>query len=493
MQFGSVDYAVLFTYLILTTILGIRLGRGSSSSTQDYFFASHTLPWWALSLSIVATETSTLTFIGIPAFSYSGNLSFFQIALGYVLGKIAVSFILIPAYFRNDIKSAYEILKSRFGTKIRNFTAGLFQLNRILADGVRLFATALVLSVVTQISDFWTVVIIGSITIIYTFYGGIKAVVWNDVLQLIVYLIGATIAFYFLLIRVPGGWQNISYLAEHTNKLRITEFSFSIENPYSFVAAIVGGAFLTFATHGTDQMMVQRYLSCSSQSKAQKGLLLSGLIVTLQFSLFLIIGTLLYSFYQHYPNHNLPSDSQRIFPFFIVEEMPQGISGLMIASVFAAAMSTLSSSLNSLASSTLNDFYLPYRSSRTSGKNNVLLSKVFTVIWGIFLIGVSLLARNWGSVLEVGLSITSVVMGAVLGAFLIGQWTRVKSELAVLTAMISGLVVVLLVICNRTYDWKLFPSIGWTWYILIGATTTIVVGITIDKIRDYSNAKALSL
>ncbi len=484
MEFSSLDYLILFAYLIATTLLGFRAGRGSRN-TRHYFLANRGLPWWALSLSIVATETSTLTFIGVPAFAYDRNLTFLQLALGYVIGKILVSFVLIPSYFRGDIQSAYEILNSRFGGKVKNFSAGLFQVNRTLADGVRLFATALVLSVVTQISDVWTVVIIGVITIIYTFYGGFKAVVWNDVLQLFIYVIGAMIAFFVLLERIPGGWQQVARLAGESDKFQITDFSFSLANPYTFAGAVAGGAFLAFATHGTDQMMVQRYLACSDRRKAQQGLILSGLIVMGQFLLFLVIGILLFSFYQDYPNPNLPSDSQRIFPVFIVEELPRGISGLVIAAVFAAAMSTLSSSLNSLASSTLNDFYRPYLAPHAGDEHYIRLSRFFTAGWGVVLIGVSLLARNWGSVLEVGLGITSVVMGGVLGAFLLGQWTRVRSELAGLTAMISGLGVVLFLELNRACDWSLLPPVAWTWYVLIGAATTLVVGVVVERVAGY--------
>ncbi len=490
MQFSPVDYLVLFAYLIATTVLGLRMGRGLRN-TREYFLASRGLPWWALSLSIVATETSTLTFIGVPALAYDGNLTFLQLAFGYVLGKILVSFVLIPSYFRGDIQSVYEILNSRFGGKVKNFSAGLFQVNRTLADGVRLFATALVLSVVTQISDMWTVAIIGVLTIIYTFYGGITAVVWNDVLQLFVYVIGAMIAFFVLLGRIPGGWPEVERLAAESNKFQITDFSVSLENPYTFVAAVVGGAFLTLATHGTDQMMAQRYLACASRKKAQQGLILSGLIVMLQFLLFLVIGTLLFTFYWHNPHPDLPSDSQRLFPLFIVEEMPRGISGLVIAAVFAAAMSTLSSSLNSLASSTLNDFYRPYFAPHASDEHYIRFSRIFTVGWGVVLVVVSLLARNWGSVLEVGLSITSVVMGSVLGAFLLGQWTRVRSEMAGLTAMISGLAVVILLDLNRAYDWRIFPSLAWTWYVLISTVTTLVVGVVVERVWDGAAAPQL--
>ena len=480
MGFTLLDYAVLFSYLIATAVLGTLLGRGQKN-IEDYFLGGKNMPWWAISVSIVATETSTLTFIGAPSIAYTGDLTFLQIAGGYLIGKILVSFVLIPGYFRGQIQSAYEVLNVRFGSSVRAFSAILFQVTRTLADGVRLFATALVLSVVTQMSDVWTIVIIGLVTIFYTFYGGMTAVVWNDVIQLAIYLIGAIIAFFMILERIPGGWEEVVHIAAPEAKLQFLDLSWDLSLPYTLWAGLIGGAFLTFATHGADQMMVQRYLACGTPRKSQIALIVSGVIVFFQFLLFLVIGVLLYAFYHHVPLGRELDQIDRIFPIFIVEQMPPGVSGLVIAAIFAAAMSTLSSSLNSLASSSVNDFYRPYFVPNASDKHYLMISRTLTLGWGILLILVSLLARNWGEVLPVGLTIASVTMGAVLGIFLLGLLPGRAVQGAGLAGMASGLAVMIWI--NQ------LPDIAWPWYVFIGTTVTFCVGAALTCFGRRSDAK----
>ncbi len=468
MGFTTLDYLVLFGYLLGCAIFGTLVGRGSRS-LNDYFLAGNRMPWWAISFSIVATETSTLTFIGAPAISYTGNLTFLQVIVGYFFGRLLVSFVLIPSYFQGSLHTAYELLNLQFGKKVQNFSALLFQGSRSLADGVRLFATGLVLSVVTDLSDHLTVVIIGAVTIVYTYYGGMRAVVWNDVAQFAIYMIGAVIAFFVVLERIPGGWAEISTVAAPLGKFQLVDFTLSLSLAYTFWAGLVGGAFVTFATHGTDQMMVQRYLSCGDRRGSQMALILSGAVVFLQFLLFLVIGVMLYAFYQHFPLGRELEQVDQIFPIFIVEQMPAGLSGLIIAAIFAAAMSTLSSSLNSLSSSSINDFYKVYLVKEASEGHYLRASRVLTLFWGMVLIGISLLARNWGEVLEVGLTISSITMGSILGVFLLGLRPRKTGEGAALLAMASGLVVVLAL--------HLLSDVAWTWYMLIGTGMTFCVGV----------------
>ncbi|MDA2923625.1 sodium:solute symporter [Acidobacteria bacterium AH-259-L09] len=470
MGFTALDYGVLFAYLIGSAIFGTLIGRGQKN-INDYFLAGKRMPWWAISFSIVATETSTLTFIGAPAIAYTGNLTFLQVVIGYFFGRILVSFFLIPSYFKGEIHTAYELLNFRFGGKVRNFSAFLFQASRALADGVRLFATALVLSVVSDISDIWTVIIIGVVTIVYTFYGGMRAVVWNDVIQLIIYLAGAFLAFTIILERIPGGWPEVTSLAAPGHKFQFLDFSTSFDLAYTFWAGLLGGAFLTFATHGTDQMMVQRYLACGSKRGSQAAVILSGVVVFFQFFLFLVIGVMLYAFYQHFPLGRELAQSDRIFPIFIVEQMPAGVSGLIIAAIFAAAMSTLSSSLNSLASSSVNDFYKNYLVPEAPQDHYLKVSRMFTLAWGVILISISMLARNWGEVLEVGLTITSITMGTILGVFLLGIWTTRIREGAALAGMVAGLITMLAV--------HLSDAVAWTWYVLIGTAVTVVIGTAV--------------
>ncbi len=469
MGFGGLDYAVLFLYLAATAAFGLRIGR-DQGSLQAYFLGRRSLPWWAVCFSIVATETSTLTFIGAPAIAYDGNLTFLQVAFGYILGRILVTLILLPGYFRGHIVSAYEVLQRSLGTPVRNFSAFLFQSNRLLADGVRLFATALVLSVVTRISDFWTVVLIGLITVIYTYYGGLVAVVWNDVVQLAVYVGGALIAAWILLDQIPGGWDQMIVTAGQAGKLQIFDFELLFSRPYTLWGGVIGGAFLTFATHGTDQMMVQRYLACRNLSQSRRALILSGLLVFFQFLLFLLIGIMLYVYYLDVPIGREVTQSNEIFPIFIVDKMPAGVAGLIIAAVFAAAMSTLSSSLNSLSASFVNDYYRPILAPGKGDRHYLQVSRIATVGWAVALILVSQLAKQWGEVLQAGLTITSIVMGSVLGAFLLANWNSRSSGVSTLIGMVSGLLGVLTIA-------SAFPTaIAWTWFVLIGTSITFCVG-----------------
>ncbi len=469
--FTSLDYTVLAAYLFVTALFGVLVGRGQGN-VQDYFLAGKKLPWWAICFSIVATETSTLTFIGVPSLSYVGNMTFLQVGMGYLLGRILVSLWLIPAYFKDEIYTAYDLLNSRFGPHVRNVAALLFQVTRVLADGVRLYATVLVLSLVLPISDLWGLVIIAAVTLTYTLCGGLRAVVWNDTVQLALYLTGALLAFWTLLERMPGGWPAGARLAIEGGKFQILDFSLNIQVTYTFWAGIIGGACLTLATHGTDQMMVQRYLACGSKRGSQIAVITSGIVVLAQFLLFSLVGILLFIFYFEVPRiESIPVD--QIFPLFVVEELPSGISGLVIAAVFASAMSTLSSSLNSLSSSWTNDFYRNYSSTTATSSQYLMVSRLSTAGWAVILVGVSLLARNWGEVLEAGLTITSISMGAILGIFLLGIWTRRTGPNAALVSLVAGITVPLTL--------HLSGIVAWTWYVLVGTATTLTIGLLWDN------------
>jgi len=472
MGFSTADYTILVLYLVGTAAFGTWLGRGQKD-TRDYFLGGQKMSWWAISASIVATETSTLTFIGAPAIAYEGNLNFLQLAVGYLIGKTMVSFVLIPGYFRGEVHTAYQVLQTQFGKRIRNFSALIFLVTRSLSDGVRLFATALVLSVVTQVSDVWTIAIIGLVTLVYTFYGGMAAVVWNDFIQLVIYLGGAVLAFFVILDKIPGGWSQVATVAGSEGKLAFLNLGLDFSQPYTLLAGLVGGAFLTFATHGTDQLMVQRYLSCGHQKRSQLALIVSGVVVILQFWLFLLIGVMLFVFYREFPLSEPLDQVNRVFPLFIVNEMPRGVSGLVIAAIFAAAMSTLSGSLNSLASSSLNDFYRSRLKPGADEAHYLRASKLLTLAWGGVLMGLALLARNWGEVLQVGLTITSFTMGSVLGIFLLGTLSKRVDERAGIVGMIAGLAVMTGVI--------LLTQIAWTWYALIGTAATVFVAMTANR------------
>ncbi|MGE5361243.1 MAG: sodium:solute symporter [Bacteroidales bacterium] len=493
MGFSLLDYLVLGLYLVGITVFG-ALFRRSHKTAKDYFLGAKNTSWVVISVSIVATETSTLTFIGAPIIAYShaahpaagGALTFLQVVFGYVIARFVISLLFIPAYFRGELVTAYALLDRRFGSLTKHVTASLFLMMRPLSDGVRVFATSLVLSAVLGASFpgipdlwFWSILCVGVLTLIYTFEGGITAVIWTDLIQFVIYVAGALFAAYDLLQLVPGGWTTVVDRAASANKLQLFSFTWDFTLPYTFWAGVVGGTFLTMASHGTDQLLVQRLLTCRKERDAQKALILSGFIVLAQFALFLVIGLMLFAYYQFQPLPPITTPDE-LFPAFIVRNLPHGISGLVIAAILAAAMSTLSGALNSLSSTTMADFYQPMLARRAAREGRAVadgaleqarllrLSRWWTAAWGVALIAVALVAKDWGSVLPVGLTIASIVYGPMLGAFLLGVVTTRANETGAIAGIVVSLTCMILV--------KIFTPLAWTWYVLVGTVICAAVG-----------------
>jgi solute:Na+ symporter, SSS family len=479
--FSAIDYMVLVSYLIGITVFGM-LFRRSQRTIKDYFLGAKNTPWIVISLSIVATETSTLTLIGVPALAYSnyarpemgGSFTYLQVVLGYIVARIIISLLFIPAYFQGELLTAYALLNLRFGERAKNAAASMFLAMRALAEGVRVYAASLVLVAVLGASLsglshlwLWSIIIVGLLTLVYTFEGGIAAVIWTDLIQLVIYVGGSLLAAYELIRLIPGGWSTIAAYGAEAGKFQIWSFSFNPSLPFTFWAGLLGGTFLTMASHGTDQLLVQRLLTCRTERDSQKAVIFSGVVVLFQFVLFLTIGVMLYCYYRVYPLSMKLASNDEIFPAFIVQRLPHGISGLVIAAIFAAAMSNLSGSLNSLSSSTMIDFYRPLFGKELNDAALLKLSRWFTAAWGVVLIGIAVLARGWGSVFTAGLAIASIVYGPMLGAFLLGVLTRRANQTGVITGMASSLVLMIAV--------KVFTPIAWTWYVLIG--TAVCVGI----------------
>jgi SSS family transporter len=459
-----VDVAIIAVYLVCITLFGLRF-RKSQRSLRDYFLADRNIPWWAISLSIVAAETSTLTIIGTPALAYAGNFGFLQLVFGYLLGRVVISLILIPQYFRGEMFTAYQLIDRRFGPVLHRVTAGVFLLLRSAAEGVRVWAISIVVLTAFQINDVAAVAVIMALTLIYTFEGGLAAVIWTDVVQMVIYVGGTIIGFVTLTHLVPGGWSAIHAAAASAGKLRVFDFSFSFFKTYTFWAGLIGGTFLTTASHGTDQLLVQRLLAARGERESKLALLSSGVVILAQFTLFLLVGAGLWMFYGLHPE--IFASSDRVFPTFIVEHLPQGIAGLMIAAILAAAMSNLSAALNSLSSTSVVDFYLRIRP-ETSDRARISLSRIFTVFWGVVLFVFGLASRRGGKVLETGLTITSVAYGGLLGVFLLGVLTQRAKQTGAIVGMLCGLAL-------NIYMWR-WTRIAFTWYVIFGAMTTFVVG-----------------
>lgn len=464
------NWVVIAAYFVLTLWLGERVGR-RGGDLDEYFLAGRGMPWWAAALSIVGTETSTLTFVGVPAIAYAGDLTFLQVAMGYVVGRFLVAWWLVPAYFTGHVRTAYEILDERFGPASRRVASSVFLISRALADGVRLFATALVLQVMLPISLLTAMLGVLTVTFVYTVRGGLRAVIWNDAVQLAVYVGGAALALVILIARVPAGLTATLASIGSADKLRVLEFGWDWSNPYTFWSGLVGGAVLTMATHGTDQMFVQRLLACGDKRSARLAVVASGGLVLAQMGLFLLIGTYLYAFYQLSPPAEPFASNDQVFARFIVQELPIGLAGLVIAAVFAAAMSTLSSSMSSIASVVTLDFM---EGEKRDPRRALRISRLATAAAAVSLAIVAWLAQEWGSVLEAGLTITSVTFGGVLGVFLLAAMGVRLSSAVITFAMLSGQIVALLL--------QQASDLAWTWLTPAGAAVTLSVGLAASLI-----------
>ena len=482
-----IDFAVLALYLAGIVVFGSWFAK-SHKDVRDYFVSGGAIPWWAIMGSIVATETSTVTFISVPGYAYTTNFTFLQLVMGYMIGRLAVSVLFIPAYFRGEIITVYQLLGTRFGTPVKRLASSLFLATRTLADGFRLFATGLVLAALLRATpglDAYStytilvasVLIMGIATIIYTYEGGMTAVIWTDVIQLVIYLIGAVLAALILIQRVPGGWTEISSSAAAAGRFKLWDFTFDVTRSYTFWSGIIGGAFLTTATHGTDQLMVQRYFCAKSPGDARKALLWSGVVVFAQFALFLLIGAMLWVYYSGYAPQETAEFMRdgrilgdRIFPTFIVHHLPHGAVGLVMAAIFAAAMSTLASSLNSSSAAAMTDFYIPATGHQRSDAHYLRVSRAFTAMWGVLQIVVAIVAIKLSSrVVDEVLGIASFTNGIILGVFLLGTLTRRVGQSAAFVGIVVGAIVMLYL--------KLFTAASWQWYVLVGSVATFVAGV----------------
>jgi SSS family transporter len=469
MRLTSLDLAVIAAYLAAITLFGIALRRGQTS-VRDYFLGGRTAPWWALALSIVATETSTLTIVGTPALAFSGNLTFLQFVMGYLAGRVVIVLLFLPHYFKGEFYTAYQLMERRFGAKVKAVAACTFMVTRLLAEGVRVAAIALVVTVALGTGQRTSILLIMALVLLYTFEGGMKAVIWTDVAQFLLYFSGSLAAFFLLLHRVPGGWQAVVQAAAPAQKLRVWDFSLSFTNPaklYTFWSGLIGGTFFTMGSHGTDQTIVQRLLAARSERDSKIALLASGVVILTQFALFLVLGVMLYAW------HGAPlivagRSYDSVFPDFIVTAMPPGFRGLLIAAILAVAMSNASGSLNSLAASSVVDFQRLRGGSGLDQDPASFLrrSRWMTLAWGIVLAALGTL--GWGPMLEAGLTIAAITLGSLLGLFLLCFLFPPATAPGVLTGMFVGLAVIL-------YAFFRTPLL-WTWYVPLSAIVTFLTG-----------------
>jgi SSS family transporter len=468
---NPIDLGVIVVYVVGCTALGAWLGT-RAAGLKGYFLGESNIPAWAVMVSIVATETSTATFLSVPGVAYQRDFTFLQLPLGYILGRILVATLLLPAYFRGEIYTAYQVLERRFGGATRTTASLLFLATRTLADGLRLFLAAKVLEQITGWPIGGAILAMGLTTIAYTYLGGMKAVIWTDVIQFTIYITGAIIALAILVGKLPGGMSELLSRAEAAHKFRMFDFTLTLKEPFTFWAGLLGGMVLNTATHGADQMMVQRYLAARSRRQATAALLASGFVIVAQFALFLFIGVSLYVFYQDYAPSLTPDRTNlrpdEVFAYFIVHYLPTGVLGLVVAAIFSAAMGTLSGSLNASASTTVNDLYRPWAPEADEARL-LRLSKTLTAVWGGLQMAVAMGAtRLEDSVVNNALKIASFTTGLVLGLFLLGILTRRVGQTAAFVGLLTGLAAVSAVAFSGL--------VAWPWYALVGSFTVFIAG-----------------
>ena len=480
MEGKTLDYVIIVVFLIGAAAFGIITG-GKQKTVKDYFLGSKEIPWWAVCFSIVAAETSTLTFISIPGLAYLTNLNFLQVTFGYLIGRIIVAAILLPAYSKGELKTAYTFLENRFGGKTRSFASIIFLFTRTAADGVRLFATAIPLKLMLNIDYPLAIAIIAVMTLVYTYTGGMKGVIWVDVMLMFIYLGGAILSAVYLLNLIPGGWGAVTTASLAGNKFSVFNLGFEngisgfFSQPYTLLGGLIGGAFLSMASHGTDQLIVQRLLSTKSLRDGQKAIVGSGLIVIIQFAIFLLVGVMLYAFYG-----KLDFKSDEIFPMFIINVLPAGISGIIVAGLFAAAMSTLAGSMTSLASSTMHDLYIPFFGKNLDDQKQLRISRMFTIFWaGMLVISAILFMESSRAVVEIALSIASFTYGGLLGTFLLGILNKKAKQEDALAGFVAGIFIMISVISLKL--------VAWTWYTIIGVIATLLIGSLLNKLSDRRN------
>ena len=468
----GVDLTILVLYLAGSVAVGVLIGRGARS-LDGYLLGDRSLPWWAILGSIVATETSTVTVLSIPGLSYrdGGNFCFLQLAMGYILGRLAIIGLFLPGYFQGRLSTAYELLRTRFGIAAQRVTSGLFLLARNTSDGIRLFLSALALHHFTSFSFAACVAIVGIVTILYTVLGGMKSVVWNDCVQLIVYLLGAVMVVAWIVHALPDGWSQLLAYGQAHDKFRLFDWRFSLDATYTFWSGLIGGAFLTLGTHGTDQLLVQRLLGSRSQRGAALALGMSGVVVLLQFALFLFIGVALAAYYDHTALEKAFARNDEAFSWFVVHELPRGVGiiGLLLAAIFAATMSTLSSSLNASATAAMTDFVRPLVGSSASEGTLLRTSRHLTIAFGVLQMLVALAGAYVDrSAVDQVLAIAGLTAGPTLGIFFLGMRPRGATQRGALIGLVAGIATLAVVVFGT--------SLAWPWYTLVGLAATWVVG-----------------
>jgi len=467
------DIAVIVLYFAAVMAAGLLLA-GKQRDASDYFLGHRGLPWWALMMSVVATETSALTVISVPGIAARGDLTFLQIAFGYLAGRIGVAALLLPGYFEGTQDTAYQRLERRFGRGARRTASAVFLFTRALADCVRIFATAIPLAIITQWSFTAGIVAIGFVTLVYTWVGGLRAVVWVDVIQLGVYLLGG-IATLIVATHLAGGVDAFGRAWE-AGKLRTLDFHLSFKVLYTFWGGVIGGGLLSAASHGTDHLIVQRLLAARGLKDAQRALIGSGVFIIAQFALFLLVGTSLWLAGADQPGMR----GDAIYPTFVVTQLPAGLAGLVVAGILAAAMSSHASAVNSLASASTHDFYAPI-TGREDPTHLLRVGRWLTLVWTAILVAGAIAFRDQNTpVVQLALSVASLTYGSLLGTYILGgAWPRAR-QIDVMVAIVVSVVLMSPIVLGAVipgFPLHWLKGLAWPWYVPLGTAVTVLVGM----------------
>lgn len=450
-----IDLTIIIVFLAGFALFGLWQSRANKSS-GDFFLGGRTLPWPAAMFSVVATETSVLTFISIPGIAYNGDWYFLQLALGYIMGRVLVSLFLLPRYLSDGVTSIYEVIGRRFGRPVQKTASAIFLVTRVLADGVRFLATAGIVQVITGWSLPTAVLIIGLVTVTYSLSGGIRSIIWIDSIQFFIYLLGAGISIIFLFSELAPSPQGSLMVLLFSGKLNIFHCQGSwLADATHVLPAMLGGACLSLASHGVDHMMVQRVLTCKDLSAARKAMIGSGIFVFVQFAVFLVVGSLIYLIYDA-----APMEKDREFATYIKDHLPRGIRGFLLAGVLSAAMSTLSSSINALASSTITDWFKQKTAS-------LGMSRLVSFAWAAVLIGIALvLKEDDNPIVVLGFKVVSFTYGPLLGLFILS-----KTRSAFPTpSLVAGLLLAPAAVLGLLY-----LDVAWPWFVLAGTLVMVMV------------------
>ncbi len=472
------DWFVVTLYLLGVVAFGTWIGRGQKS-TRDYFLGSRNIPWWGVGMAIVATETSALTFIGVPAMAFAGNLAFIQIIIGYVLARIVLAVVMVPHYFRGEVYSPYELFANAFGAPARRMAAGLFLLAGTLAAGVRVYVTCIPVQLIFGLREeqiLWAILLFVGLSLIYTYLGGVKAVIWTDAVQFGLFVLGGAFTLFWVPHLLEGGWREAWHAAAAGGKLEWFNGRFSWSAPFNIWMGVVGATFQVLSSHGADQLIVQRVLTCGGVREGRKALLLSAVIIFPLMLMFLGVGVMLWVYYQAHPGFPIPVPEARpgfpkddyVFPIFIITALPPVLRGLLIVAILSAAMSSVSAALAALASVSTMDFVKPLLRRERDAQWFLRFSRGSTLFWAAWLVVVALLTRQVTSVLNAAFALNGLTSGALLGGLmLVVGWRRGPAAPVVVGMAVS-------LAAMTALHFRGGGVIYWPWYTLIGCVITLV-------------------